>query len=306
MRILTIITLFGALLLAQQATQTSKVVADVNGIKITLEDLKSIGFPKMQQAMGPMGSQMRGGLSPEQLRQNLDEAINNTLLYSEASKAGLEKSPEYQAKMEALRRQAILELYIEKVLIPSIPVSNEEIQQRYKNDRRYYEPEQVLGIMVKLSDASKASEARAYLQSIKDSHTDVSKQTMPNVPMSNMMMKEGGKMPDGVFAHPMNISLEDPYMMQLFPTLKTAKVGEILSSSQGSGDESAMFLVQGRTPGRSVPLDSVKNEIIQQIRIEKSYEVQRQKAEQLKSKATITIYYDALPPIEGQLPPGKP
>ncbi len=298
-RVIASIGLLVVLVIGQQGAPTSKVVAEVNGVKITLDDLKAIGFSKM----GMPQTHMRGTLSPEQLRQNLDEAIGNTLLYSEASRAGLEKSPEYQAKMDAYKRQAILELYIEKVLIPSIQVSDEEIQQRYKSDRRYYEPEQLAGIMAKINDASKVAEARKYLQSIKDSPADASKETRHSPMMSNMMMPEVGKMPDGVFAHPMNISLEDPYMAQMFPTLKSAKEGEILGPPEGEGREVMLFLVQKRIPGRSVPLDSVKSEIIQQLRNEKVYEVQRQRIEQLKSKATITIYYDALPPVQSTPPP---
>ena len=278
------------------AQGTSKVAAEVNGTSITIDNLKNRAAMWWLQDIG----QNRESIPPEQLRWTLDDAIADVLLYSEAVKSGVDKDPDLQRQLDAIKRQLILKLYLQKIVLPSIEVSDEEIQQFYRNDRRYFNPEQFVGVMARLDKNADVAAVRSYLLSLK---LPALQADTPDA--DENIMVELPSPPAGVDAKSSVIPLNDNYYKTLFPNIKSASIGAVLGPPEGDNaqQERIMFVVMKKIPEKKVPLDSVRSEIIDQIRQQKLYDVRQQKIEELKNSATITIHYDAFPPVKKETQP---
>jgi len=137
------------------------IVADVNGTKITKEELVR-GAQAAQSKMARVGQ--RVALTPDFYKQVLDELIADRLLQQEAKAAGFSASgPEIEARLamikaqlpsedaykqvlqangvsdqrfkESLGKGILVEKYVREKLVPSVKISDDEVRKYYDGNR---------------------------------------------------------------------------------------------------------------------------------------------------------------------------
>lgn len=130
------------------ARADDKVLATIDGKPITQTDLDI--------ADSEIGADM-GTLSPEQKRMSLLEFLIDNQLFAEAAeKEKLNEGPEYEARLQYLKRRALRELYFEKVIKAS--VSEADARKLYDEQVRQLKPEQEVSarhILVETEDQAK-------------------------------------------------------------------------------------------------------------------------------------------------------
>lgn len=131
--ILTLALAGAALLLAPlQALAEDKVVATIDGKPITDADLKI--------ADSEIGADM-GTLDPMQKRMSLLEFLIDNQLFAEAAeKDKLDQGPEFEARLQYLKRRALRELYFEKVIKAS--VTEADARKLYDEQVKLLKPEE--------------------------------------------------------------------------------------------------------------------------------------------------------------------
>ncbi len=283
---------------AQTAT-APKPVAEVNGTKVSIEDVKSV-IVNEKNRNSEMQQKAQQDFKSDMLKSNINAAIDATLLYQDAIKKGVDKSPELTQKIEALKKQLIYEVYVEKILLPSITISDEEINNRYKSDWRYYRPEQFMGVIAEIPDASKEAEARAALEKYaKAAETPTNEPGGNTQPMEamkkHMEITNNNANSNGFFTFQTTVTTNDRYHAVMQKDISASSKGKILGPYKMDNGSMFMFLVVDRVPEQITPLEKVRAEIIDMLRLEKLPTVRTQKIDELKNNATITIFYDAIP-----------
>lgn len=136
----------GALPLA--ASAQDKVVATINGKPITDADLAV--------AESEIGADM-GNLPPDQKRMSLLEFLIDNQLFAEAAEADkLGQGPEFETRLNYLKRRALREMYFEKVIKGS--VAEADARKIYDDQVKLLKPEeevQARHILVESEDKAK-------------------------------------------------------------------------------------------------------------------------------------------------------
>jgi peptidyl-prolyl cis-trans isomerase C len=115
-----------------------KELVRINDVSISLEE-----FQQMLEKQ-PLEGKMKL-LSEKGTRDFLENyVVSREVLYQEAKKKGLEKKKELLVKIEDVRRAILIEALLEDVLRGRAEVSEEEIQQYYKENSNFFiEPQEV-------------------------------------------------------------------------------------------------------------------------------------------------------------------
>lgn len=79
----------------------------------------------------------------EGLRRALDEIIKTELLYLEAKEEGLDRDPEYLAKVEDYKKFALVNMLFEKVVASKPAVTEKDAQKYYNENKEKFALEQV-------------------------------------------------------------------------------------------------------------------------------------------------------------------
>lgn len=111
------------------AKEPTKVVAEVNGIKITEQQL--------EEALKSVPPNMKN--VPNLKGMVLDNLIKEDLLYSEALKENLENDPEVKKALAAAKKR-ILILYLLKkhVKPPKVEISDAEVKAFYEKNKKVF------------------------------------------------------------------------------------------------------------------------------------------------------------------------
>jgi len=109
--------------------ENNKVIAEVNGIKITQQELN--------QALKKLPPQVRK--LPNAKKMMLDNLVKEDLLYSEALKENLENDPEVKKAIEqAKKRILILYLLKKHVKVPKVKITDEEVKAFYDKNKKVF------------------------------------------------------------------------------------------------------------------------------------------------------------------------
>jgi len=123
----------------------------VNGEKITKDELI--------QVMGPQGMEF-DNLDKNMKKRVIDMIVDRKLLSQEASKTGLDKSDTYKNKLEALKKELVLTLWMEQEAKKIEESTKEsELKEFYeKNSKNFQVPAQLKArhILVEKEDEAKA------------------------------------------------------------------------------------------------------------------------------------------------------
>jgi peptidyl-prolyl cis-trans isomerase C len=122
----------------REKTLGDKELVKINNVSISIEEFRQIS--ERQSLEGKMRL-----LNEEALRDFLDNyVITREVLYQEAKKKGFDKNKEIMAKVEDFRRAMVIDSLLEEVLRGKGEVSDNEIEQYYKENKdRFTEPLEV-------------------------------------------------------------------------------------------------------------------------------------------------------------------
>ncbi len=132
MKKFALIALLALSLAACSKTDTGKAggpyLAKVNGVTITQAD-----FERELDALPDYARQLFS--EPEGREKFLNEIVNKEVLYREALKKGLDKTPDFQKKVEDFRKLSLVSELFEKEVMAKAAVSDQEVKDYYDKHR---------------------------------------------------------------------------------------------------------------------------------------------------------------------------
>lgn len=153
MRRLAVVALIVSLVFAlnacsKKAETKGPYLVKVGNAKITEADLdrELKNLPEFAQAL------FAGSSGKERF---LDELVKKEMLYQEALKKGIDKDPQYKAKVEDFKKITLVGLLLEKVIEEKSKVTDEEVKAYYEKNKEEVSPAsqmRVSQIVVKTSD----------------------------------------------------------------------------------------------------------------------------------------------------------
>ncbi len=257
-----------------------KIVAEVNGEPIYLEDLQRIwnNLPE------PYRVQFPGGM-----RDLLEQFIRQLLLVQEAKKVGLESDPEVLKQLEELKKQVLIREIIKREIIDKVQVSEEEVQREYNaNPTLYTEPEQIKVKHIMVSSREKAESILGELK-LGRPFEEIAreKSESPDAPSGGAM----GYIRKGDL---------DPRIEKVLFELAPGNYSDIVEFNEGFH----IFLVEEHLKPRLKELSEVREEIVARLTPQKQQEAFEKWIEELKNKSEIAIIEENLPsgesPEEGK------
>ncbi|WP_017872385.1 peptidyl-prolyl cis-trans isomerase [Candidatus Caldatribacterium saccharofermentans] len=248
-----------------------KIVAEVNGEPVYLEDLERIwnNLPEAYRTQFPGG-----------MRDLLEQFIRQLLLLQEARKIGLESDPEVVKQIEELKKQVLIREIIKREIIEKVQVSDEEIQKEYNaNPTLYTEPEQVKARHIMVSSREKAE---AILEELKTGRP------------FDEVAREKSESPDALSGGAMGYIRRgdlDPEIERILFELAPGNYSDIVEINDGFH----IFFVEEHLKPRLKELSEVREEIVARLTPRKQQEAFEKWIEELKSKAEIAIIEENLP-----------
>ena len=259
----------------------AQIVGEVNDSPITVQDIKL----NMKSDMnGFQEMNMKHQIGPDVT----DKAVNRELIYISAKEKGysVATDPKYAAQLESYKKKLVIDYFIMNDILPTIEVSEEEIDNEYRWGSGYYTPERYQVVLaeawgqdVSLDGAKEAISKLDFAKIAEDQHHFY--QSAEN----NKQMQEKNEQNFHLDLREINI---DDEMMNEFPEIKTATVGQVVGPLT-KGERKICFSLVKKMDEESTPLAEVKNELIEKIRMRKLDEGVRNYTETLRSKAKISI-----------------
>ncbi len=111
-----------------QMADKGPYLAQVGDVKITEADLES----EMQNLPDYAQSMFEG---KEGKKRFLDEVIKKEILYQEALKKGLDKSPEFKQKLEEFKKLTLISDLLEKEIMSKSSVSEQDMKDYYEKNK---------------------------------------------------------------------------------------------------------------------------------------------------------------------------
>lgn len=116
------------------ALATDKVIATVNGQALTDTDLQTL--------IASLGQQLQQVPEAARPRAALDRMIDMRILAGEATKLGLDKSPEFLARLEAIRQQLLITQFVKDNVESKI--ADADLKARYDKEVAGFTPPEEL------------------------------------------------------------------------------------------------------------------------------------------------------------------
>ncbi len=145
-----------ALVLTFYSVAQAGTVATVNGKVITDEDLQAlvVNLPEVQK-----GNLLK---DPATRKQLVDNLIDQELMYQDAMAKKIENSKEYQTALSAFKKQALVNILVQKQLAPKI--TNDAVKNYYTKNRIRYSTDQVHAQHVLVGTEKEAQEVLAEVK----------------------------------------------------------------------------------------------------------------------------------------------
>jgi peptidyl-prolyl cis-trans isomerase C len=142
-----------ALVLTFYSVAQAGTIATVNGKVITDEDLQSLvaNLPEVQKSNLLKDSATR--------KQLVDSLIDQELMYQDAMAKKVESSKEYVAALAAFKKQALVNILVQKQLAPKI--TNEAVKSFYAKNKIKYATDQVHAQHILLGTEKEAQDVLA-------------------------------------------------------------------------------------------------------------------------------------------------
>lgn len=275
-------------LFAQQPAEN--VVAKVNDIEITAEDLQTGNMDKMDMFMeDASGGRRQRNIDPDHAEWMLEETINQTLMYNEAEKSGMAEDPDVLAMVEAYKRAAMVQMYIDKVLYEEVKPTEEEIREEYEQTDRFNQDPHAEVIRVWGRDEEDVRNRFEQMNDMSDEG-----QQYEHVYYHELERKgnDGNVSADGSTVEGrMNPEYSDK--LDMIESVRQAKAGDIVGPMQ-IGERWVMIEVVRQVPAGKRPFEEVREEIERYMTQERLHRAMEEKVQELRKSSTVTIYYENL------------
>jgi EpsD family peptidyl-prolyl cis-trans isomerase len=248
--------------------QEGKVIAEVNGHKLTQEYLMD-QIPKDYQA----------SLTQEDLAKAIDTWIETQLLYDEALKHNLDKDKQVQNFIDQTTKTIIARKYLDTGIAQNLNVTDAEIDSVYNTEKdKFANNEESYGLShIVLKAAGPADAVYKRLQNGEDFTklvTDYSEDTAS--------IKRGGDL---------GFLPASALEKGMIDALNNTAIGKFTVPIKSQSGYYHIFLLKDkRTSGTTMPLAEVKNDIAQAIGAKKQQSAYDELLKGLKEKAQIKRY----------------
>ncbi|MCF6462870.1 peptidylprolyl isomerase [Clostridium sp. Cult1] len=246
----------------------NKVLATVNGKEITDKEVYNF----LNQLAPQTAAQFN---TPEGINKLATELVNQELLYLEAVEDGLDKEENFKSQLESVKENVLKQYAINK-LFENISVSEEEIQNFYNENKEYFKtPESARASHVLVDDEEKAKEILEEINnglSFEDAATKYS---------SCPSKQNGGDL--GEFTRGKMV----PEFEEAAFAMEEGEISEPVKTQFGYH----LIKLSSKTEPGVRAFEEVKNQINQQLVMVKQQEKYLNKAEELKEKYDVKIYF---------------
>lgn len=275
----------------QADSNDSRVIAEVGDEKILFGDLNNLirMMPPSYQAMFS---------NVEQMNKLLERQIDNMLFAQEARRLKVDENPDVRYKLEEFTKGILTQALIEETVNKNITVTDEEIEEYYKNNISEFEvPEKVKvsHILIAIdSDASenvkaeKKKQAEQILYKVKagENFAELAQQFSDD----SATKKRGGVL--GFFPR----GSKSTEIEEVAFNLKKGEVSDIVLTDKGYHIIKLLDKKEGTTRSLEDSRKKIKNRLTQQ----KKNEAIQRLLEDLKAKTKVVIYEETLKEIAGQ------
>ncbi|BCS51721.1 peptidylprolyl isomerase [Geobacter sp. SVR] len=268
---------------SSEAKKEGKVLAEVNGATITTGDfsreLKNL--PEYLKAMAD---------TPQGRKEMLDTMVIRELILQQATKDGVDKSPEIEEKLQDLKKRLIVEAFLKKKVESESQISDADLKKFYdQNLDKFKTGEQVRAshILVKTE-----KEAKDILAQIKAGGNFEELAKKNSVDSSSAKGGDLGWFGKGTMV---------PAFEKTVLGLKEGQVSDVVKTDFGYH----IIKLTGKRPAGTRPFEEVKDQIKAAILPSKQQEIFQKIKEDLKKNAKITVKEDVLNAPEGKKEEGK-
>ncbi|MDH4231075.1 MAG: peptidylprolyl isomerase [Nitrospirota bacterium] len=255
------------------AEQKGPFLAKVGNTTITQAD-----YEREFQALPDYAQQL---FADEQGKEKfLNEVINKEILYQEALKKGLDKTPEYKRKLEEFRKLTLVSELFEKEIMSKAKVSDQEVKEYYEKNKEDFAPTTQIRashILVKTED-----EAKKVLERLKkgEKFGDIARA----VSIDKGSAKNGGDL--GPFSKGQMV----PEFERAAANLNVGEISMPVKTQFGYH----IIKVTDRKKGAVIEFEKIKDMISQRLSGEKQKEAFDQYLAELKKSYKVEINKDAL------------
>ncbi|OPY68587.1 MAG: putative peptidyl-prolyl cis-trans isomerase Cbf2 precursor [Syntrophorhabdaceae bacterium PtaU1.Bin034] len=261
-------------LFACSKKEEGKVVATIDGEKVTMQEFNS-ELDKI-----PMNMKMLVA-TPSGKKNFLDRLVVKKLLLKEAKKENLEKDKEFQDRLSDIKEQLIIETLLKKKVSTESKFSDQDLQKYYDSHKEEFKKEREIEtrqIVVKTEQEAKEIQARIakgedFAELAKKYSIDPSAKTT------------GGN----IGYHPKGTLIPE-YEEAAFKLTKVGQIAPPVKTQLGYH----IIKLEGMRAGTYVPFAEVKDFIRQKMMQEKQTEVLQGYIEDLKKNAKVVINEDVL------------
>jgi peptidyl-prolyl cis-trans isomerase C len=274
MRKVFILFCFVLLLFGCGKKQDGKVLATIDGEKITLEEFN--------KELDRIPANMKMLVLTQSGKQSfLDRYVVKRLLLEEAKKESIEKDKEFQERANDIREQLLIESLLKKKVTTNINPSEQELKDYYeKNKDKFKTGQEVDTRQILVKTEKEAREVRAKLDKGED-FADLAKR---------YSIDPSAKATGGAIGFHAKGSLLPEYEAVAFKLTKVGQISPPVKTQLGYH----IIQLQGVKPPAFTPYEEVKEFIKQRIVQEKQNEVLEKYVSDLKSKAKITVNAELL------------
>ncbi|HEX9912959.1 MAG TPA: peptidylprolyl isomerase [candidate division Zixibacteria bacterium] len=272
MKKVTLILLFFSLILSfscksSKLEHKGKALVEVNGQKLTEEAINAELFLAFEDSI------------PRRAKLDyLNRWIENELLYQEAKKRGLDKSPQVKIRIEQAVKDVLVLSLLKDQSIKQIQVSEEEAKKFYEQNRDFFKRDQdeIRASHILFSTQAQAENAFDRIKKGEDF-----KLLAQELSLDSQTRNSGGDI--GYF----NLSSMPPVIANVVSELQIGKVSAPFKTEMGFH----ILKVTDRKPKGSLrEFAEIKDKLIAQMSEQKKSEAVTKLLEELKSKAKIEKY----------------
>jgi peptidyl-prolyl cis-trans isomerase C len=259
-----------------------KVLATVNGQSITDTDLQAL-----MASLGPQLSQVPEAARP---RAALDRLIDMRVLSDEAKKDGLDKAPEYLARLETIRQQLLISEFVKDKIEAS--VTDADVKARYDKEVAGFAPPEEL-------------RARHILVKTKEEADDIIKQLNAGADFSKLATEKSQDPGSAAKGGDLDYFSAGDMVAPFEEAAQKLKVGEYTKEPVQTQFGWHVIQLEDRRKQKAPEFDSVKDQIRQTIVGEKFAEALQtlKKASKIDIKDASLAGPAATPTAPAQTPP---
>lgn len=248
-------------------SKNAKVIATVNGAKITSEDFdrEVKALPEYIRAMAD---------TPQGKKEMIDTLVMRELILQKAAKEGVDKSKEVEEKLAELKKRIVVDTYLKNKVETESKISDEELKKFYEqNIEKFKSGEQIRAshILVKSEQ-----EAQAIQDQLKQGGNF---EELAKTKSADSSAAKGGDL--GWFGKGSMV----PAFEKAAFALKEGQLSSIVKSDFGYH----IIKLTGKRAAGTRPLDEVKEQIKGAIMPQKQQQVFMQLKEDLKKGAKIEL-----------------